>query len=163
MSTTTAIAATPTPEVSNVFKYLVELKKQEKELAAEIKEAQKIAIETATNMGKTGQIGQFDGAKITFKLVTVKPKLTEDACNAQDKIDRLQDALKILHHQRLKEIETQAEAINLEVAAKLEALDVEKRSLLTNDEILELEEEIEFEMAKQVGEKVGQIAITLPK
>jgi hypothetical protein len=139
-------------QVSRAFQYLVLLKRQQKELDAEIKEAQEVAIQEAIASGKTGQIAQIDGAKITFKLVPVKPKPTEDISNMQERIGFLQTSLKVINEARIKEINSAVEVLNAEM-----------RSLTVNDEILELEQAIEEDMAKLTGEKVGQIAITLPK
>lgn len=127
------------------FKALIALKKQERELAEKIKVVQQMAIDDAMTFGKTGQLDTIDGAKVVFKLVTVKPKPTNEIQIMMEQLEFLKDKLKATNSSRITELEA------------------ELKALTTNSEIQEIESEIEEAMGKISGEKVGQIAITLPK
>lgn len=127
-----------------VFAYLIDLKRQEAQIKDQIKLAQEKAIEVAMELGKTGQIATIDGAKITMKLVTVKPNTTMMRLIQED----------------INDLKAELEEKN---ADEIERLQQELLALTTNEDIQELEEELAQEIAKHEGEKKPQIAVTLPK
>jgi hypothetical protein len=128
----------------SLFAHLIHLKRQERELADQIKLAQEKAIEVAMEMGKIGQLATIEGAKVTFKLVTVKPDTPMMRLIQED----------------INDIKAELEAKN---AWQIEALQKQIKALTTNEDIQELEEKLAQEIAKNLGEKKPQIAITLPK
>lgn len=127
-----------------IFQELISLKRQEAKLKDQIKLAQEKAIEAAIEMGKTGQLATIDGAKVTFKLVTVKPNTRMMQLIQED----------------INDIKAELEAKNAE---EIESLQRRLIDLTTNEEILELEIELAKEIVKHEGEKKPQIAVTLPK
>jgi hypothetical protein len=127
------------------FRLLIQLKKQEKELAEKIKSVQKMAIEDAMSFGKTGQLDTIDGAKVVFKLVAVKPKPTNEIQIMMEHLEFVRENLQKSNSSRIAELKAELEA------------------LTTNPEIQEIESEIDAAMGAIASEKVGQIAITLPK
>ena len=129
---------------NNAFLDLINLKKQERELADQIKLAQEKAIEAAMELGKVGKIATIDGASVTFKLVTVKPT-SPMARLIQEDINDIKAELEAKH------------------AKQIDALNAQIKALTTNEDIQELEEKLALELAKCAGEKKPQIAITLPK
>ncbi len=126
------------------FEVLVELKRQERELADKIKLAQEEAIAHALSMGQVGQVANIGGAKVTVKLVTVKPTSPMIKALKED-IDEFREELKVKNGDQLAQLQAEIQA------------------LTTDEEIQELEEKLEAEMAKMGGEKKPQIAVTLPK
>ena len=126
------------------FEILVYLKRQELDLIDKIKLAQEEAIAYALSTGETGQVANIDGAKVTLKLVTVKPTSPMIKALKED-IDDFRSELKVKNGDRLAQLEAEIYA------------------LTTDEEIQELEEKLALEMAKMEGEKKPQIAVTLPK
>ncbi len=126
------------------FDVLVELKRQERELVDKIKLAQEEAIAHALSMGQVGQVANIGGAKVTVKLVTVKPTSPMIKALKED-IDEFREELRAKNGDRLAQLEAEIQA------------------LTTDEEIQELEEKLKAEMAKMGGEKKPQIAVTLPK
>lgn len=126
------------------FEILVYLKRQERDLIDKIKLAQEEAIAYALSTGETGQVANIDGAKVTLKLVTVKPTSPMIKALKED-IDDFRSELKVKNGDRLAQLEAEIYA------------------LTTDEEIQELEEKLALEMAKMEGEKKPQIAVTLPK
>jgi hypothetical protein len=131
-------------DTADPFTELVELKRQERDLADKIKLAQEKAIDAAMELGKVGQIAVVNGAKVAFKLVTVKPKSPMITALHED-ITEMKMDLEVLHAKRLAELRAEID------------------SLLTSEVIEELEEKLQEETEKLVGEKKPQIAVTLPK
>lgn len=129
---------------NTIFQELISLKRQEAKLKDQIKLAQEKAIEAAIKMGKTGQLATIDGAKITMKLVTVKPNTPMMRAIQED----------------INDIKAELEAKN---AKQIDCLQRRLIDLTTNEEILELEVELAKEVTKHEGEKKPQIAVTLPK
>jgi hypothetical protein len=127
-----------------IFIDLIELKRQEAQLKDQIKLAQEKAIEVAMEMGKMGQLAVIDGAKVTMKLVTVKSN-TPMMRLIQEDINDIKAELEAKH------------------GKQIEALQRQIKALTTNEDIVELEEKLAQEIAKNEGEKKPQIAITLPK
>jgi hypothetical protein len=129
----------------NVYEELVTLKLQEKELKSEIKDVQQKVLEEAQKLDKTGKIAEVNGAKITYKIVTVKPKPTDTIVELEEKIDELRTTLEIINAKRIRELKA------------------ELNNLLTNDELTCLEQSLEQEWASLTETKQPQIAVTLPK
>lgn len=129
---------------NNAFLNLINLKKQERELADQIKLAQEKAIEAAMELGQVGKIATIEGAKVTFKLVSVKPTSPMIKALEED----------------IAELTTELKEAN---ADEIHQLEQRIKELTTNDDILELEIKLAQEIAKSAGEKKPQIAITLPK
>lgn len=129
---------------NNAFLSLINLKKQERELADQIKLAQEKAIEAAMELGQVGKIATIEGAKVTFKLVSVKPTSPMIKALEED----------------IAELTTELKEAN---ADEIYQLEQRIKELTTNDDILELEIKLAQEIAKSAGEKKAQIAITLPK
>ncbi len=126
------------------FIILVDLKLRERELADKVKLYQEKAIAKALAMGECGKIAKIDGATVTLKFVTVKPTSPMIKALKED-IDEFREELKVKNGDRLAQLEAEIQA------------------LTTDEEIQELEEKLEAEMAKMGGEKKPQIAVTLPK
>jgi hypothetical protein len=126
------------------FTRLIELKRQEAQLKNDIKLAQEEAILYAMEMGKTGQVATIEGAKVTFKLVTVKPN-TPMMKAIQEDIADIKAELEEEHAEEIANLRRQLEA------------------LTTNEDIQELEANLAKEIKQNEGEKKPQIAITLPK
>lgn len=126
------------------FENLIHLKRQEAQLKDDIKLAQEKAIEYAMELGKTGQVANIDGVKVTFKLVTVKTNTPMMRAIQED----------------INDIKAELEAKN---AKQIERLQQELSALITNEDIQELEQKLADEIVKNSGEKKPQIAITLPK
>ncbi len=130
------------PEDPTPFFELVQLKRQERELADRLKLAQEKAIAYAMQTGQSG--AKIDGAKVLLKFVSIKPKSSMISA-LEDDIEYFRGELKERNGDRIA------------------ALEAEIKSLTTNEEIQELEEKLQAEIAKLQGEKKPQISVTLPK
>jgi hypothetical protein len=126
------------------FTRLIKLKRQEAQLKNDIKLAQESAVEYAIGLGKIGQVANIEGAKVTFKLVTIKPN-TSMMKAIQEDIADIKAELEEQHAEEIAQLKRRLE------------------ELTTNEDILELEEKLAQEIAENEGEKKPQIAITLPK
>ena len=129
----------------NVFEILVNLKKSEKALASEIKDAQSQAMIEAEKLGKTGKIGTWDGGSIVFKYVPVRAKPTEQIKEKQTRINEIFTSLATLNEARISELKA-------EIA-----------TLQTNSEVVQLEKEVADLTALLPQENAPQISVTLSK
>ena len=95
---------------------LVELKRQESELAATIKQAQEEAIAFCQEQGIKGRQVVGDDA-VTFKVVTGAPKPTDEVLEMRSRADELDKAIQVLNKDAIDALNKQIDALGSQVGA----------------------------------------------
>ena len=145
----------------NLFLRLIELKEQEAQLKIELPIAKHAAIEyykahpVLTGEKTTGQFSTVDGVKLPAKLTWKLVKREVPNPIFEEK------------HSRLIQVEHSLEAIHArkldELKAQIEALQVQVRSLLVNDETEALKIELANTASTIEGPTTEELSVTLPK
>lgn len=134
-----------------IEKYVL-LKQYEAQIKAEMEAVKQAALDAALEMGKIGQIGEYAGAKVQLKMVTVKPKPTPE----------IQQLIEEAEWEREKAIKKN-QAVIARHEAMIQALKQEIEELSTTPEQLAILSEISQKMTALEGEKQPQLAVVFPK
>lgn len=131
---------------------LVELKKLDEELSAQIKEAQAKAINYCRENGLSGKQSLPGGDAVTLKAVTSAAKPTEEITSLLARAAEVEAAVKVLNAEAIADLTNQIAALQGHVTA-----------LSSNDESIALREQAEKLKAGLPPVVSYQVAVTLKK